>query len=152
MVRIYTSQTGSNSVVAVSEGGCRAAVGLARQRKITSPACFKTNPGLQAPVNPPPPTSPLWGAQVRRAMTFRRGHENRTKTPLTWLRPPPAQHQLTWKREKKIRLIINWDVSVFAASGIWAMHWLFKKSTAISLPPPVPSGLLATHTNFPNLG
>lgn len=56
------------------------------------------------------------------------GSDNGSIDSVFW--PPPARHQLTWKKQafKKMLLIINWDASVFSLSGIWAMHWLSEQS------------------------
>lgn len=39
-----------------------------------------------------------WDVQVGRVLTYQQGREGRTMAPLTWFWPPPAQHQLTWKK------------------------------------------------------
>lgn len=39
------------------------------------------------------------GMCVRTALAFQQGHEGQTMAPLTRFWPPPAQHQLTWKKQ-----------------------------------------------------
>lgn len=80
-------------------------------RKSCHPLFFKTCPGLQASSDQSPRTlqtasvfpnlwqQRCWDVWVRTALTFQQGREGQTMAPLTRFWPPPAQHQLTWKKQ-----------------------------------------------------
>lgn len=122
-----------------------------KKERETSPACFKTAPGLQASVNHNnsfPFKRRRSGCASSESDDFRtktRGSDN-DSIDSVW-HPTPAsstQHQLTW-RKKKILLIINWDVSELSVSGIWAMHWLFKSNASTESTPGSSGLLVRTH-------
>lgn len=132
-----------------------------KKKRETSPACFKTAPGLQASVNHNnsfPFKRRRSGCASSESDGFRtktRGSDN-DSIDSVWHPTPPHPRLLNPTpvnmKKKKILLIINWDVSELSVSGIWAMHWLFK-SNASTESTPGSSGLLArtharTHTGY----